>query len=93
MIGRIRHKGLKRLYEKDDESKVPTAESLAKIRRILGLLDRATVPEDLDLPGLRLHRLTADRAGQHAVSVSVNWRIVFRFEAGEPTDVDLLDYH
>lgn len=92
MIGRIRHKGLKRLYEKDDASKVP-AESREKIRRILGLLDQASAPEQLDLPGLRLHRLTADRAGQYAVSVSGNWRIVFRFENGEPTEVDLVDYH
>jgi plasmid maintenance system killer protein len=31
--------------------------------------------------------------GFWAVSVSGNWRIVFRFEGGDTYDVDLLDYH
>jgi len=28
-----------------------------------------------------------------AVSVSGNWRIIFRFDAGDAFDVDLMDYH
>ena len=31
--------------------------------------------------------------GTMAVSVSGNWRIVFRFEGVDPCDVDLIDYH
>ena len=31
--------------------------------------------------------------GHWSVAVSGNWRIVFRFEAGEAMDVDLVDYH
>ena len=45
----------------------------------------------LDRPGYRLHRLKGDRRGLW--SVSGNWRIVFRFVAGEAVDVDLIDYH
>ena len=91
-IGRIRHKGLKRWYEKADESKLP-ADLAPKIKRILSLLDAAATPEDMDLPGYGLHKLTGDRAGQHAVSVNGNWRIVFRFDGETPEDVDLVDYH
>ena len=29
----------------------------------------------------------------HAVSVSGNWRVTFRFEDGHGVDVDYLDYH
>lgn len=47
----------------------------------------------MDLPGLRLHPLKGDRAGQWSVSVTGNWRIVFRFADGEAVDVDLVDYH
>ena len=91
-LGRIRHKALKRWYDKGDESKLP-ADLAPKIKRILSLLDVATAPEDMDLPGFALHKLTGDRAGQHAVSVNGNWRIVFRFEGDTPEDVDLVDYH
>lgn len=45
------------------------------------------------LPGLRLHALSGDRKGQYAVTVSANWRVTFRFERQDATDVDNLDYH
>jgi len=32
-------------------------------------------------------------AGYYAVSVTGNWRVIFRFGDGQVTDVDLLDYH
>ncbi len=92
MIGSFKHKGLKRLYEKDDESKL-SHEQLPKIRRILSALDAATESDDMDFPGFRLHPLKGELAGSFAVSVTGNWRITFRFEGETPTDVDLVDYH
>ena len=47
----------------------------------------------MDAPGLRLYTLKGDLAGYYAVSVSGNWRVIFRFEAGYAVDVDYLDYH
>lgn len=92
MIRTIRHKGLKKLFEKGDASKVG-AEQLGKIRRILDRLDAAETPEDMDAPGFRLHPLKGDLKGFWAVDVSGNWRIVFRFEGPHAHDVDLTDYH
>jgi proteic killer suppression protein len=92
VIGSFKHKGLKRLYEKDDESKLKP-DQLKKIRRILSLLDIADAPGDLDLPGYGLHPLKGDLKGHFAVSVSGNWRITFRIESGHAEDVDLVDYH
>jgi len=40
-----------------------------------------------------LHPLKGDLAGYWSIAVSANWRIVFCFEQGDATDVDLLDYH
>ena len=57
------------------------------------MLDEATGPYHMDLPGLRLHPLKGDRAGQWSVSVTGNWRVVFRFADGEVVDVNLVDYH
>jgi toxin HigB-1 len=53
----------------------------------------ATEPRHLDLPGWRLHPLRGDLAGYWSITVSGNWRIIFRFAEGDATDVDLLDYH
>ena len=37
--------------------------------------------------------LKGDLKGFWSVSVSGNWRVVFRFEKGDAFDVDLIDYH
>ena len=92
MIVSIRHKGLAALYYHDRTKGVK--QSLVKrLRYILALLDTAFAVEDMNLPGLKLHQLIGDLAGFYAVSVSGNWRVIFRFEDGEAADVDLIDYH
>jgi len=68
-------------------------ESAAKVERILGLLDGAIDPAEMDLPGYRLHLLRGDLAGFWSVAISGNWRIIFRFDGVQDCDVDLLDYH
>ena len=47
----------------------------------------------MDLPGYRLHPLKGERKGFYAVTVQVNWRVIFRFAEGDAQDVDYLDYH
>ena len=92
MIKHIRHRGLKRFYE-DDDRRGLNPEHIQKISVILARLDRAAKSEDMDLPGLRLHLLRGDLAGFWSVTIRANWRIIFRFEAADVTDVDLVDYH
>jgi proteic killer suppression protein len=92
MIASFRHKGLKRLFEDDDRSKL-SADMVDKIRLILGALDEAGSINDLNQPAFRLHPLKGDLKGFWSITVRANWRIVFRFEADRALDVDLLDYH
>jgi proteic killer suppression protein len=92
MIKSFRHRGLKRLYERGERSKV-SPNLLERIEDILGLLDEARHPKDLDLPGYRLHRLRGDLQGFWSMTVSGNWRVIFQFENGNAFDVDLVDYH
>ena len=92
MIRSFRHRGLRRLYERDDPSRLAT-EQLDRITLALADLDVADKPSDLDLPGYRLHPLRGDRRGLWSISISSNWRITFRFEDGDAYDVDLVDYH
>ena len=60
---------------------------------MLTLLDIAAQPEDVDVPGWRLHSLRGAYRGFWSISVSANERIIFRFEGADVTDVDFLDYH
>ena len=92
MIDRIRHRGLRYLHERDDPRYIPAAYR-QRIERILEQLDASTSVESMDVPGWRLHPLKGQYAGFWAVDVSQNYRIIFRFETGHATDVDMLDYH
>lgn len=92
MIRSFRHKGLRQLFDDDLRGKL-NADHVEKIENILAILNRASRPSDLDLPGFRLHPLKGKLAGFWAVTVRANWRIVFRFKNGDAIDVDLIDYH
>ncbi|HWT65568.1 MAG TPA: type II toxin-antitoxin system RelE/ParE family toxin [Terracidiphilus sp.] len=92
MIESFRHKGLKRLYDEDNVRGVQ-AEHADKLRNILARLDAASNAEDMDIPGFRLHALKGRFAGFWAVTVRANWRVIFRFRAGNAQDLDYLDYH
>jgi proteic killer suppression protein len=66
----------------------------ARAARKLEYVDLATSLDDLKVPpGNRLHRLEGDREGQHAIAINDQWRICFRFEAGDAYDVEVCDYH
>ena len=64
-----------------------------RLRLILPPLDASQSPQDLDLPGLNLPMLKGKYKGYWAVSVSGNWRVIFRFEDNSAVDVDYIDYH
>ena len=92
-IKTFRHRGLKRLVENDDPRRLPAA-MVGKLRRVLTVLDQAAAPQDMDgMPGWRLHRLSGDLRGFWSVTITGNWRIVFRMQDGDAFDVDLIDYH
>ncbi|MFV2093028.1 MAG: type II toxin-antitoxin system RelE/ParE family toxin [Hyphomicrobiales bacterium] len=92
MIRNFRHRGLKRLFEKNDFTRLPP-EDVEKIARILARLNEAVEVRNMDLPGFRLHPLKGNYQGFWSVVVGANWRVIFRFEEGQALDVDYIDYH
>jgi len=79
VIRSIRHRGLKRFYESGGPGRIDAA-LRGKVQRILSALDAAGSPRSLDFPGFRLHALKGDLEGFWSVTVSGNWRIIFRLE-------------
>ena len=92
MITSIRHKGLLQFYETGNSLKLPS-EYVRKINRILDQLDAVTSEKDIITLGSGIHKLTVELSDFWSVKVSPNYRIIFRFEAGDIMDVDYLDYH
>ena len=92
MIRGFKHKGLAKFFESGSKSGIQAQHS-ERLRLILGRLNAAAKPEDMRLPGLRLHPLKGTRKGIWAVWVSGNWRITFRFVGADVELVDYEDYH
>jgi toxin HigB-1 len=92
MIRRFRHKGVERFFLSGDTRGI-NPQHAARLRRLLTTLNRSVGPAGMNLPGYRLHQLKGQHAGQWAVSVSGNCRLVFEFEGDDATNVDLVDYH
>jgi proteic killer suppression protein len=92
MIKGFRHKGLRLLFESGSKKGVPS-KLAEKIVRRLDALDAAVHILDLHLPGFDLHELKGDRKGTWSIGLTGNWRITFRFKAGDAFDVNLEDYH
>jgi toxin HigB-1 len=80
-------------FWKSGRAKGIDSRSVERLRRLLSLLDAAIKPEDMNQPGYAFHALTADRAGQFAVEVRANHRLVFEWESGEAVRVRIEDYH
>lgn len=92
MIQSFRSRALRRFMERGENRRIHP-EHREIVRDILARLNASATPDDMDLPGFRLHRLRGAYAGFWAVTVRANWRVVFQFEDGHAADVDYLDYH
>jgi proteic killer suppression protein len=92
MIRSFKHRGLKRLFERDDRSGI-RPDLVDTVQEMLTALDDAVTPQELNLPGYRLHPLKGGLKGFWSVTVRANWRIIFRFDGTDALDVELIDYH
>ena len=44
-------------------------------------------------PGNRLEKLSGDLEGYWSIRINAQWRIIFRWKAGDAFDVEIVDYH
>jgi len=95
IIRSIRHRGLRRLIERDD-SRFLRYDLVDRIRKVFTVL---ILSESMDgfiaaAPlGWRVHRLSGKRCNEWSVSVSGNWRITFEESDGCIDRLNLEDYH
>lgn len=93
-IDSIRHKALQRFAETGVAKGLPP-DSVDRLRNMLAFLAAISVEGELRVPpNFGAHRLTGDRRGEWALTVTRNWRMTFRInEAGAIENMDLEDYH
>ena len=92
---KFRHKGLLQLYT-DGSPKGVSASHLDKVEKLLLSLETALTLEQAGrFPGWKLHPMKGDMKGYWSLTVTGNWRIVFRYNETTNTasDIDLVDYH
>ena len=93
MIKTFRDKETEKIFNRLVSRKLPqNIQHLA--RRKLIILDAATELNASSVPpGNRLEALKGDRKGQHSIRINDQWRICFRWKAGNEYDVEIADYH
>ena len=92
MIKSFEHKGLKDFYEIGSKKGIQP-EHASKLGRILDRFDASVCPEDMNLPGYRLHKLQGKKKELWSVTVNGNWRVTFYFEGRDAYLVNYEDYH
>jgi len=92
VIKSFEHKGLQAFFETESKAGIQPAHA-PRLKRQLARLSVAGGPDDMNVPGWRLHRLKGRLVGHFAVTVNGNWRLTFRFEDGDAVLVDYQDYH
>lgn len=92
MIASFRHRGLERFFLSGSKAGI-RPEHAERLRLVLGRLAAAASAQDMDLPGLRLHRLKGRLKDRWSVTVSGNWRVTFVYSGKDVVQVDYEDYH
>lgn len=81
-------------WEIGTSKRKPPANLRSVAKRKLQMIDAATKLDDLKIPpGNRLHALSKDREGQHAIWINDQFRICFLWRDGNAHDVEITDYH
>lgn len=92
MIKSFRHRGIQSFFQTGSKGGIQPHHA-PRLARQLKHLDRAKSPDDMNVPGWKLHPLTHGLTGHWSVWVNENWRLTFAFEGGDAILVDYQDYH
>lgn len=85
-------RGIERFFKTGLKAGIPPKHA-QKLQLPLSVLNAATHPEQMNVPGWEWHSLRGDLAGHWAVKVNGNWRLTFTFEGTDAVLVDYQDYH
>lgn len=92
MILSYKDEETKKLYETGKSRKYNAILRVAL--RKLDMIAAATQVETLRVPpGNRLEKLEGDRVGTWSIRINDQWRVCFKWEGSNATEVEIVDYH
>ena len=91
MVKSFKHKGLEKFFYDNVRSGIKP-EHAPRLARILDRLDASVRPQDMNLPGVKLHGLKGKAKGTWSVWVSGNWRVTFKFDGTDAIGINYCDY-
>ena len=93
MIVTFGDKETERLFITGKSKRIPSTIVNVALRK-LDYLNRAKTLQDLEAPpGNRLEALKGSFKGKHSIRINDQFRIVFKFNGGEASEVEVIDYH
>lgn len=93
MIKNFRCKHTEKVFLRESVSKFSQDICRKALRRLL-LIDAAERLSDLrEPPGNQLEKLSGKRQGQYSIRINEQWRICFRWEDGDASDVEIVACH
>ncbi len=93
MIRGFADRETERIWNEDSSRRLPISIQQRALNK-MALLNRAARISDLRVPpGNRLEALRGSREGQYSIRINDQWRLCFRWEAGDAYDVEICDYH
>lgn len=86
-------KEAEKIFQGQRSRKLPT-DIQTRARRKLMQLENAQTLNDMRIPpSNRLEALSGDLAGSWSVRINQQWRLVFQWEDGSASEVQVIDYH
>ena len=93
MIKNFANAETKKIWNEERSRRLPQDIQQRALNK-LAVLSQARDLNDLRVPPAnRLEALSGNRKGQHSIRINQQWRICFRWEAGDAYDVEIVDYH
>jgi toxin HigB-1 len=87
-----KHKGLKEIFEKGGTAKIDKRFH-ERISERLDVLDIASSPAAMNVPGYDFHSLKGFQPTRYTVHVNGPWCITFEFDGTDAAKVDFEQYH
>lgn len=93
MILSFGSKDTQKIWEKDRVNKMPN--EIQEIgRRKLRMLNNSLNLADLQIPpSNKLEKLKGDLKDFYSIRINNQWRIIFKWNSGNASEVEIVDYH
>ena len=63
------------------------------LRKLIQLNQARALGDVAVPPGNRLESLAGNLAGFHSIRINDQWRVIFKWNSGNASEVEILDYH